>query len=295
MILFGPHSALLAQEVAGLLGLRAMCFDTKVFPDGESYVKLPSTERLEEVLLINTMFPDQDKRFVETLLMCDALTRNGTKRITLVVPYLAYARQDKVFLPGEPVSPKPLGQALRCVGVEEMFVVEAHSEEAIGALGLKSHNVRVSDSLRRAVEALDEKPQVVVAPDSKASGRARALAESLGLEFMCFKKQRDRVTGHVETTPEIEVDVKDKTVVFVDDIISTGGSVASAASTLKKRGAGQVFAVAIHALMVGNAEQLLSSSGVRRVIGSNTVQNRFTAYSVAHELAEELRKHGFGK
>lgn len=294
MILYGPCSTQLALDVSKLLGVEAVRFETKVFPDGESYVRLPPTRPLDDVILINTMFPEQDKRFVETLLMCDSLKRNGAERITLVIPYLAYARQDKVFLPGEPVSPRPIGQALRCSGVDQVFVVEAHSEEAVTALGPVAHNVKVFESLCEAIGRLEGGPQVVAAPDVKAAQRAKALADRLGLEFVSFRKHRDRVTGEVRTQMEVEVDVNGKTVVFVDDIISTGGSIASAASILKSMGADRIFAVAIHALMVGNAQQVLSSSGVLRVLGSNTIENRFTAYSVAREVAAALRSHGVG-
>ncbi|PSN90035.1 hypothetical protein B9Q06_04020 [Candidatus Marsarchaeota G2 archaeon ECH_B_2] len=293
MIVYGSSSTQLAADLSRLLGASAARFETKVFPDGESYVRLPRIDGVEKTLVVNTMYPNQDKRLVETLLMCDALKRNGAKKIALVAPYLAYARQDKVFLQGEPVSPQPIGQALKCSGVDEMFVVEAHSDEAVSALGLKCWNVRVVDSMSRAVSSLNKTPQVVAAPDVKASHRAKAIADRLGLELIVFSKQRDRLTGEVTTHPSTEVDVKGKTVVFVDDIISTGGSIASAARIVKEAGAQTIFAVCVHALMVGGAEELLASSGVCRVIGSNTVENRFTSYSVAPELVEELRRHGF--
>jgi len=293
MILYGSYSRGLAVDISNILGIESLSFETKTFPDGEKYVRLPTTSELGDVILVNTMYPDQNSRFVETLLMCDSLKRNGAKRIVLVAPYLAYARQDKVFLPGEPVSPRPIGQALKCSGVGEIIVVEAHSEEAVRALGVTCHNVRVVESMVRAVASLKKTPQVVVAPDEKASQRAKTIAGRLGLEFMSFTKRRDRVTGKVETKPNIEVDVRGKTVVFVDDIISTGGSIASAAATLRKMGAEEMFAVCVHALMVDGAYELLSSNGVSDVIGSNTVEGRFSVYSVAQEVAEELVRCGF--
>ncbi|MEM3799788.1 MAG: ribose-phosphate diphosphokinase [Thermoprotei archaeon] len=290
MILYGSSSVQLATDLSRLLGISATPFETKVFPDGESYVRLPKIGEVEKAIVVNTMYPNQDKRLVETLLMCNALKRNGVRKIVLVTPYLAYARQDKVFLPGEPVSPQPIGQALKCAGVDEMFVVEAHSDEAVTALGLECHNVRVIDSMSRAISSLEEPPQVVAAPDEKASRRAKAIADRLGLELFVFSKQRNRLTGEVVTRPNIEVDVRGKTVVFVDDIISTGGSIAYAARMLKESGAHSVFAVCVHALMVGGAEERLASSGVTRVVGSNTVEGRFTGYSVAPELAQQLQK-----
>jgi ribose-phosphate pyrophosphokinase len=293
MIVYGSFSSRLAADLSGLLGQSSTAFETKVFPDGESYVRLPELDGVKWAIVVNTMFPNQDKRFVETLLMCDALKRNGVTKISVVIPYLAYARQDKVFLPGEPVSTRVIGQSLKCSGVDEAFVVEAHSREAVEALGLNCVNVDVTKSLTKAVAELGAKPQVVVAPDQKASRRAEMIADELGLEVMVFSKTRDKTTGQVSTAPAVEANVNGKTVVFVDDIISTGGSIASAARLLRARGAAAMFAVCVHALMVGGAEDLLASSGIRRVIGSNTVEGKYSAYSVAPDIAEELRRHGY--
>lgn len=289
MILYGPYSSSIGHELAEALGQKKVGFVTKIFPDGESYIRLPESVG-EQTVVVNTLFPDQDKRFVETLLMCDSLTRNGADEITLVTPYLAYARQDKVFLNGEPIALKALGSALSCVGVKKLVAVEAHSQEAIEALGLEAINVKVNQSLCGAVQALPQRPHVVVAPDEKASFRAKEIADKLGLELMVFSKYRDRDTGEVKKIEPLKpVDVKEKVVVLVDDIISSGESIAKASVILKSLGAGAIYAVCVHALMVKNAEQRLRDSGVLSVFGSNTVENEFAKFSVAKELTSALK------
>ncbi|PSO05834.1 hypothetical protein B9Q13_00490 [Candidatus Marsarchaeota G2 archaeon ECH_B_SAG-G16] len=290
LVVYGPSSRWLASELAQELECDTMMFQTKIFPDGETYVRLPASPSSKDVILLNTFYPNQDRRIVETLLMCDALRRSGVQNITLIVPYLAYARQDKVFLSGEPISLVPIGRALSCLGVNDVIVVEAHSKEALEALGLNVTNVEVRESMLKALEALKIKPDVIVAPDKKAEIRASWLALKLNAELLVFEKSRDRLTGQVSSQPVKEVNVSQKSVLIVDDIISTGGSVANASSFLKKEGALEIRAMCVHALMVGDAESVLFESGVLAVYGSNTIETKFSKYSVVGELSRALKR-----
>lgn len=289
MIVCGPSSISLGTEVTGILGQERILFDTKVFPDGESYVRIDTPVEGLNVTIINTLFPDQDKRFVETLLMCDALRRNGAKEITVVTPYLAYARQDKVFRDGEPVAPKALGSALRCSGVDRLVVVEAHSGEALEALGIPNVNVQVEKRMSQFISSVNVDTDLVVAPDVKAAERAGKIADVLNADLMVFSKKRDRSSGEVVCEPLNTVHLQGKTAFIVDDIISTGRSVASASEYLKRGGVKSVYAVCVHALMLGESEVRIKQAGVGEIFGSNTIENRFAKFSVAQEIADAIK------
>jgi ribose-phosphate pyrophosphokinase len=270
--------------------MRGLKFETKVFPDGESYVRIPDLPGAERVFVMNSLYPNQDKRIIETLLVCEALREANVDNVTLVLPYLAYARQDRIFLKGEPVSAKAIGSAFRYAGVTKAYVVEAHSDEAIRAFGGDVSNISVDESLIAAIKSLIRTPDLIVAPDEKASKRVKIIADAIGAESVYFSKRRDRITGEVSSELNTSIELTGKRAVIVDDIISTGGSVATASRTLLEKGVHSVRALCIHALMVQGAEELLAKNGVQEIYGSNTIDTNFTRYSVASEVSNALEK-----
>lgn len=265
-------------------------FEAKVFPDGESYVRIPELSGAEHVFVMNSLYPNQDKKIVETLLICEALQEANVNDLTLILPYLAYARQDRIFLKGEPVSVRAIGSIFRCAGASRVYVVEAHSDEAIRAFGGDVSNIGVNESLIAAIKGLEHMPDLIVAPDEKASKRAKIVADAIGAESVSFSKYRDRITGEVSSELNNQVELRGKNAVIIDDIISTGKSVANASRALLERGVRSVRAFCIHALMVQDAEGLLTNSGVQGIYGSNTLDTKFTKYSVALEVSNALEK-----
>ncbi len=283
--------ALLASRLEAAL-LRV---SEKAFPDGELYVRIEDYDKLsgEDVVVASTLYPEQLEKLFKTLILINAAKSNGAKRVVAYVAYLAYARQDKVFLPGEPVSACVVSKALRTSGADALVVVDAHSPRALECFEGPVANVAVSHVLVGAALKYLEDP-VVIAPDKGALERAEYAAKHYGLDYDYLIKQRDRVTGEVSYVPR-EVSVKNRDVVIVDDIISTGGTIAEASRVLLRSGARRIAVAASHGLLVGEALRKLESSGVAKVVLGNTLMTRhehpLVEYvDVTPVVAEELKR-----
>ncbi len=260
-----------AKSLATSLSTSYFEVSRKVFPDGESYIRLPE-EAVEasEVCVVKTLQRPQDKALVELMLTLDTLKSKGVKRVVAIVPYLAYSRQDREFLPNEAVSVRTVLRALRSAGADELYTVEIHKEDSLKYFEGRAVSVSPYETMASHID-IPAGDTAVIAPDRGALHRASRLAKALGLyEYDYLVKHRDRITGEVVFEPK-EVNVKDKNVIIVDDIISTGGTIAKAASMLRKKGAQRIIVVVAHALMVGNAWHKLVSAGVDRIYAANTV------------------------
>ncbi len=289
-----PGDPGLGPELARYLGTAYSTFFSKRFPDGEVYIRMVEPVSGDRVLLVQSMYPNQNDRVVELLLALEVLERYRNE-VVLISPYLAYSRQDKEFLPGESVSLRSLMKTLSLLGLGTLVTVDAHNPTAVRDFlsGSRYLNVVPVEVFAEALRGYRTQELTVVAPDQGASERARALAEKLGCNYTVVRKSRDRVTGEVTHSLEPLEGLKGVAVVF-DDIVSTGGTVASIASFLTKRGVEVVLAVS-HALLVGNALEKLVRSGVREVYSIPTVPIRIHGVKyleLAQYLAKFLREGG---
>lgn len=261
-----------ARKLASHLNLGYLEAKRKIFPDGESYLRVEGLDsRPSRVVLVKSMIPPQDKSLIESLLLLDLLREKGADYVVLVSPYLAYARQDREFLPGEAVSIRAVLRALGRAGADALITVEVHKEESLKYF--EGRAVNVSPFRLMASKIPLQGNPVVIAPDLGALRRAKEFAEALGSEFDYLVKRRDRVTGEITIEPK-NVDVEGREVVIVDDVISTGGTVAQAAKLLLSRGAESVTVVVAHALMVNDAASKLKKAGVSSVYAANTLPLR---------------------
>ena len=278
----------LAAKLSRLLSRELLVAEEKVFPDGEKYLRIP--KRLEgDVLLVHSLHQPQDERFVQLLLAVDAAKGAGASRVIVVVPYFAYARQDKRFLEGEPVSVGALLKAVEAAGADALAVVDIHKPSSLDEwLRIPHFNVLPVGELAGYFRGKLRDP-VVLAPDKGALHRAQLAAQALGAEYDYLEKSRDRVTGEVKIAPK-SVDVGGRDVLFIDDIISTGGTLVAAAKEVLALGAKRVYAACTHALLVSGALDKLYAAGVEEVVATDTVPSPVSRVSVAEPIAEAVRK-----
>jgi len=276
VVLLGPGTYWFRDAIRSHLEEHAIVVEveSKLFPDGESYVRIP-LESLDNrrVLVVQSLGEPQDRSLWQLMLMVDAARRLGGRVIGVYAPYLAYSRQDKVFLKGEPVSVEVLLKTLRWLGSSYLFTVDVHSPPSLESFEGKAFNLLAFDQLSRIIREKTTGTPLVLAPDKGAIHRAEHVARLLGSDYDYLVKKRDKVTGEVTLSPK-SLPVEGRSVVIVDDIISTGGTVAKAASLLLQQGAKEVVVAVSHALMAGNAREKLSGSGVEKVLSLNTLPPR---------------------
>jgi ribose-phosphate pyrophosphokinase len=289
MIITFKESEPLARKVAEFIGDDVSIPIIRSFADGEIYVRLKDGVKNTDAILLASLFPEPNHSLVRTLLACDALKRGGARSITVILTYFAYARQDRAGVPGESISAAIVGSSLRSAGADNIMVVEAHSENAVKELGAGAFDIDVTDTIGSAVKNLIGKVDFVVAPDHGVLGKCKKIARSISADICSFSKYRDPETGAITATLDGNPDLKGKTVVFVDDMISTGGSLAKAAEVLATRNVHTISAICVHPLMVGNAAEKLQRAGISKIYGSDTIQCTYTGYSVAEDIARSLK------
>ncbi len=271
VVIPGPNAVPIANSVALLSGAALSNVHRRVFPDGEIYVRLEHSylNKPHGALVTSTMYPNQASSFLETLLLIDASKRHGASEVIALIPYIAFSRQDKVFLSGEPVSIEVILKGLHLSGASYLITVDMHNPKSLTAFPGRSTNVVVSDLLVRESLKYVDNP-VVLAPDIGALERASFAARKHGLDFDYLIKTRDKVSGEVTYEPR-EVDLSGRNVVIVDDIISTGGTIAESTKVCLSRGALSVIVVATHSLFIGGARGKIINAGVKKIITTNTV------------------------
>lgn len=239
---------------------------SKIFPDGEQYIRLPE-DVVDSVAIVQSLYPEQDRKIVELYLALEAVSGVGGKIEFLVLPYIAYARQDKRFLRGEPISINAVYQNLKLFKVDSIVTIDVHSVQPLESLGFRVHNILPHSYL---IKASGEGVDLVLAPDRGALSRAIEVAKTFNIPYDYLEKFRDRVTGEIRIDGK-ELNVNGMTVAIVDDIISTGGTIAKAAHALYSAGARSVIAVVSHSLLSLKSIEILSASNISKLVTANTI------------------------
>ena len=288
LVFAGPASEDLGRKVAEKLGLSLLKAEMKVFHDGESKFSLEEKVSGKSVLLVQSTYPPVDTHLFQLILAAHHLSQEGAK-VTAVVPYLAYARQDKEFLPGEAVTLGVVAHMMRSVGVRRLVTVDIHSAEGLALFSFPVYSVSAIPTLVEYVRSdLNPADPVVISPDFGGCKRTEAFAQLYGAKNLQLTKTRDRVTGGIRLT-DGNIEVGGKDVIIVDDIVSTGGTMCAAAEAVKRHGAKEALAVCVHGLFVGDSLKELQAAGVKTIVSTNTVPGPFSKVDVSDALVAHLK------
>ena len=287
-IIPGPASNELGEKIAQLSGFEKVSVAYKVFPDGENYVRLEGNVQNEHVAIVQTTSAPQDTNLMQLAFIAAAAKRNAARKVTAVIPYLAYARQDKIFLQGENASIETVATLLHAAGIDELITVNVHSEKALANFPFPARNLTAIPLLAEHFVQRGFRNAFALAPDKGAMHIAEQAQRVLDGEAGHLEKERDRYTGQTTQTGE-KLNVQGKTVIIFDDIISTGGTIVGAARILHEQGAKQVFAACVHPLLIGDAEKRIIEAGVKEIVGTDSVPRRVSKVSLAPLLSNELK------
>jgi len=291
IVIPGPASQNLGRKVADTLKSKIVSVIFKTFPDGESYLRLDGNVKGEEVVIVQTTGPPQNMHIMQLFLMIDAAKNLGAKSVTAVVPYLAYARQDKRFLPGEAISIETFIKLIEASGTDRFLTVNIHEEDVLNKFNVPAENLSAITLLAEHFKNKGLAGAFSLSPDKGALELAKEADKVLDGGCGWLQKKRDRLTGEIRVE-EKRFNVEGRDVIVFDDIISTGGTISAAVKMLKKQRAKRVYATCVHPLLVGEAQRKIVQGGAEKIVGTDCVSSPVSVVSVAPLIAKALAKIG---
>jgi ribose-phosphate pyrophosphokinase len=274
MLFSGTTHPALSAEIATHLGIQLSPCKISRFASGEIYVRSEESVRGADVFVIQTHAEPVNESIMEQLIMLDAMKRASAKRISAVIPYYGYSRQDKKGLAREPISAKLVADLITVAGADRVVSVDLHSGQTQGYFDFPFDHLTalpiLSEYLKQEL-GLHDGDVVVVAPDAGRIRTAERLREHLHADLAFLYKRRSRVEANKIEEMAVVGEVDGRPCVLVDDMIDTAGTVSKGAASLAQQGAGPIFAAATHGVLSGKAVQLLDEAPIQEVIVTNTV------------------------
>ena len=279
-IIGAEHSQVLAAKTAHILGAEVLSAEFRSFPDGELYVRADAPA--DDVVIIGSI-TDSDS-LIQLLLLIDACEEADS--LTLVIPYMGYARQDKKFRPGEPISARAVALALS-QGIDRVYTINIHEDTVLDHFEVPAENISIAERISDYIRSMAPENPLILAPDEGAAGFAADVASFGGFEHDHL--QKTRLSGTEVNIAPKNMDANGRTVFIVDDIISTGGTLATAAGMLKEQGAAEVHAACVHGVFTNGGYARLAAAGIKSVAASDTIESGASSFSAAESIAAALR------
>jgi ribose-phosphate pyrophosphokinase len=283
-IIGGTASISVAEKLSQKLKIPIAKTITKRFPDGELYIRILDDISGEDVIIIQTAYPDSN--IIELFLLQNAAEEAGAKEITIVIPYIGYSRQDKKFEDGEPISAKAIAHFIS-LNADKVITVDPHKQHILDFFTIPAFSCSAIPDL--AMYLKGKNIDLVLAPDKGALDGAKQAAGIIGCDFDYMDKTR--INGKTVIIKPKKIEAKNRNVAIVDDIISTGGTMAKSIQELKKQGANQIYVACTHGLFAGDAVKKLVSAGCTEIISTDTIINDFTKISVASCISKLLKSN----
>jgi ribose-phosphate pyrophosphokinase len=282
-IIGGTASKSVAEDLSKELDAKLVNTISKRFPDDEFYVRILDDISGEHVIIVQTTYPDNNT--IELFLLQNAVEEAGAKEISVVIPYFGYARQDSKFQDGEPISAKALANLIS-LSADKVITVDPHKQHILDFFSTSAYSCSAVPELAKYLK--DKEINMVLAPDKGALDRAKQASEIIECEFDYMEKTR--IDGEtIEIKPK-KLDANDKNVAIIDDIISTGGTMAKSINQLKKHGAKTVYVACTHGLFAGDAVKKLVNSGCHEIISTDTIQSDYSKVKISPCISSFFKK-----
>lgn len=296
-LISGSSNPKLAQKIANQLNVDLAETEISRFSNGEKRVWIKDNLRGENVALIQSFVNPVDETIMETMLLIDALERLGVRHVSLTIPWMGYSLQDKVFRLGEPISAKVIAKMISNAYVKRALLMDLHNDSIPAFFDIPTNYLSAMGIFIKFIQDNFDLDQTVIgSPDFGGLKRARTLAKKLNLDLVNIDKTRDLKTGEVRAV-ELHGNVADKTVVILDDVIVSGGTVVESADLLKQNGAKQVIFLASHGLFTQGTSDM-EQSQVDQVVITNSIDHpnldsansKFKVLDVSSVFADNLAK-----
>ena len=297
MIFSGNANKPLAKMVAQNLGMTLGKASVKTFSDGEISVEIEENVRGQDVYIIQPLCDPVNNNLMEVLIMADALKRSSVERISVVLPYFGYSRQDRRARSARvPITAKVVANMLTGMGVERLLTIDLHADQIQGFFDIPVDNVYATPLFLADIHKQNYNNLIVVSPDVGGVVRARALAKQLNCDLAIVDKRRPE--ANVSEVMQIIGDIDSKCCIIVDDICDTAGTLCHAADALKDEGASSVYAYITHPIFSGKADQNIKESTIDGIIVTDTIKlskkitdtGKIRQITVSEMLAETLRR-----
>ncbi|OGL61142.1 MAG: phosphoribosylpyrophosphate synthetase [Candidatus Tectomicrobia bacterium RIFCSPLOWO2_02_FULL_70_19] len=297
MKVFGGRSnTALFAEIVKALGVQPGMIEIEDFSDGETFVRIEENIRGADVFAVQSICHPGNANLMEMLIMMDAFRRSSAERITAVIPYYGYARQDRKVQPRVPITAKLVANLLAAAGADRVITMDLHAGQIQGFFDIPVDHLYAAPIMIDYFRLKEVEDLVVVSPDAGGVERARAYAKRLNAGLGIIDKRRDR--ANVAEVVRIIGDVKDRDVLLVDDIVDTAGTLSQGAEAVMEAGARRVFASCTHAVLSGPAIQRIDASPLAEVAVTDTIplseegarSEKISVLSVGHLLAEAIRR-----
>lgn len=277
-VIYTERTQILASRIAGILGVPLGEVKRSRFPDGELYLRAPDLD--SDMVIVSSILDPES--FIELLLLIDTCLG---KKITLVIPYMGYARQDRQFSEGEPISIRAIASALGR-GVFRVLTVNIHEPSVLKYFGVPAENLSITGAVGEYIagKAIDQ--PIILAPDAGARRFAEAVAAAYGWD--CDHLEKTRISGEEVIIKPKQIDVSGRNVVIVDDIISTGGTLSTAAMMLAEQGAVDIRAACVHGVFSAGGYARLVRAGFSEIASSDTIERGCSLISSAPAIARAI-------
>lgn len=290
----GSSNPALAGEIARYLDIELGKCVLERFSDGEIHFYIDENVRGEDIFIVQTGGEEANVHLMELFLMIDAFKRASAERITAVIPYYSYARQDWKDRPRVPISARLIADLLEAAGADRVLAMDLHSPQIQGFFSVPMDNLMAAPVLVKYIHTLGLKDLVIVSPDAGGVGRARWFAKRLEADLAIIDKRRP--SPNVAKVFNVIGEVKERDVIIVDDMVDTAGTLVQSAAALKENGALRVFAACTHPVLSGRAMERINDSSLEKIIVTNTIpmrnssdsMDKFVVLSVAELFGEAI-------
>jgi ribose-phosphate pyrophosphokinase len=285
----------LAKQITQKLGIELSEAKIGRFSDGEIQVKIIDNVRGADCFVIQPTCPCVNKNLMELLIIADALKRASARRITAVVPYYGYARQDRKAEPRVPITARLIADLLATAGVTRLLTMDLHAGQIQGFFDIPVDHLYAKPILSKYFQDKNLKDVTVISPDAGGVERARSFAKLIHADLVIVDKRRPRPND--ASIMNVIGDVKDKTCIILDDLVDTAGTLTKVADVIKEKGATKVLAAASHGVLSGEAKQRVQNSALEELVITDTIplskegpNEKIVVLSVAPILAEAIKR-----